>query len=106
MSVSRMPHVEVRKTQRGLQRIDQQLPGAFTLEPPEFIRVNDDDSISTMQRYMLRTFAVCETHQFAEARLSVLEAPSAMGRLSGILCASCRLSSHADQITIIARLYF
>jgi len=66
---------------RSLKRIDQQLPRAPAFEAPELVGINDNDGISAMQRDVLRAIAVCQAHQFAEARLGFLKTPTAKGRL-------------------------
>jgi len=66
---------------RSLQCIDQQLTGEFAFQAPELVGIEDNDGIPTMQRDVLWPIAVCQAYQLAEARLCVLKAPRATGRL-------------------------
>ena len=72
------------------------LPRAFTFQPVKLVSIDDNDGIAAMQSYMLRTFAVCEAHQFAKPRLGILKAPTAKRWLSRGSCFEAQFSSHAD----------
>ncbi len=61
---------------RGLERIDQQLPRALTLQMPKLDSIDDDDSIAAMHRYVLRAVAMRKAHELAESRFGVLKAPT------------------------------
>jgi hypothetical protein len=49
------------------------LSGGAALEPAEFFGGNDNHRVATMHRYMLWPFATNFAHEFAEARLGVLQ---------------------------------
>ena len=81
---------------RGLQGLDQQLPGSCALQAEKLVCVDHDDGIAAMQRDMLRPVTVSQAHEFAEARLGVLKAPTTAGRLRGRMCQDRCFSGHAD----------
>ena len=59
----------------SLQGSDERITLPVTFQPPEFFGGDDDNLIATMNRDMLRSFAVNAAHEFAEASLCVLQQP-------------------------------
>lgn len=81
---------------RRCQRIDQQLPGALTVQTLELLGVNDDNRIAAMQRDVLRPGGIGQPNKLTEASLSVLQAPAVFGALGQYRRVVNPLSSHAD----------
>jgi len=69
--------------------------GSIPLEPEELIGRQYDDSGPPVHRHVLRAFVVGAPHDFAEARLRVLQRPGA--RLPSGSRRMLRFSGHADQ---------
>lgn len=70
---------------RCLQGVDQLLPGTRTFQAVKLVCVDNNDSVTAMQRDVLRSVAMRQAHQLAESRLGVLKAPTTAGRLRGRL---------------------
>ena len=52
-------------------------PGEIALEAAELFGGDDDHFVAAVHGHMLRPFAANAPHQFAEARLGVLQQPAA-----------------------------
>jgi hypothetical protein len=47
---------------------DQQLSGSRALQAIEFVRIDNHQRITSMQRDVLRSIPVCHAHKLAESR--------------------------------------
>ncbi len=68
---------------RNSESLDQQRPGSRALQAIEFICIDHHHRIPAMQGDVLWPIAVCQAHEFAEARLGVLKAPAIARWLGG-----------------------
>ena len=59
-----------------MKRVDEPLPGALALEPPELFDIDDHHRVLAMQRDALRPFAARQAHEFAKPCFRILKAPS------------------------------
>ena len=64
---------------RRLQRLNQQLAAARSLQTPERLDVDRHNGIAAVQGDMLRAFAMRQAHEFAEPGLGFLQAATAAG---------------------------
>lgn len=62
---------------RCLHSGNERLPGEIAFEAAKLFRCDDDHFVTPVHRHVLRSFTADASHQFAKARLGILQEPVA-----------------------------